>query len=115
MRINKEQVQENMKDSECVLINVLSKSEYKKMHIKGSESFPLTDDHSAFTKEVGDKFGKKKNLIVYGERFGILDGFEAAKALTKDGFKVENYSGGLQEWFRAGLPVEGTEVNTSQV
>lgn len=60
MRINKEQVQENMKDSECVLINVLSKSEYKKMHIKGSESFPLTDDHSAFTKEVGDKFGKRR-------------------------------------------------------
>ena len=34
----------------------------------------------------------------------------AAKALQESGFEAEDYPGGIEEWYAAGLPVDGTEV-----
>jgi rhodanese-related sulfurtransferase len=109
MRIEKETMIENMKKDDVVILNVLSKIDYKKLHIKGSENYPLTEDTVEFSKEVVGKYGKGKTFIVYGDRFGLLESYFAAKALEDHGQKVMNYSAGLQEWYRAGLPVEGTE------
>jgi rhodanese-related sulfurtransferase len=110
MRIEKETMLENMEKDHVVVLNVLSKNDFKKLHIKGSENYPLTEDTVEFSKEVVGKYGKGKTFIVYGDRFGLLESYFAAKALEDHGQKVMNYSAGLQEWYRAGLPVEGTEA-----
>jgi rhodanese-related sulfurtransferase len=110
MKIDKEQVIESMRSGKAVVLNVLSKGDFKKLHIKGSESQPLTEDPKEFSKEVEAKYGKGKSFIVYGDHFGLLESYFAARALEDHGFQALNYSGGLREWHRAGLPVEGTEV-----
>jgi rhodanese-related sulfurtransferase len=70
----------------------------------------MTADPAAFSKEVEEKYGKGKSFVVYGDRFGLLESYMAAKALEDRGLQALNYSGGLQEWYRAGLPVVGTDA-----
>lgn len=110
MKIDRDQVLESMKEGKVVVLNVLSKNDYKKLHIKGSENHPLTEDPAAFSKEVESKYGKGKSFILYGDHFGLLESFMATKALEEHGLKALNYAGGLQEWYRAGLPVGGTDT-----
>ena len=111
MRIYIGDVFESMKKEETVLLNVLPESEFKKLHIKGSQNLPLGKDSGAFCKEVVEKYGRKKNFIVYGDHFGLLDSYMATRALEEGNLKVLNYSGGLQEWYKSGLPVDGTVVH----
>jgi rhodanese-related sulfurtransferase len=110
MKIDKDQVFESMKKEGVIVLNVLPKSDYKRLHIKGSENHPLTEDPEVFSKEVKEKYGKGKSFIVYGDHFGLLDSFLAAKGMEAQGLQVLNYAGGIQEWHRAGLPVAGTET-----
>jgi rhodanese-related sulfurtransferase len=110
MKIDKDQVVEKMKSGQVVVLNVLSRGAYNKLHIKGSESQPLVADFEVYSKEVEGKYGKDKPFIVYGDHFGLLESFMAARALENHGLEVLNYSGGVREWHRAGLPVEGTEA-----
>lgn len=110
MKINVDQVFEDMKREETLVLNILPKVEFTKLHIKGSQNHPLKDDPETFSKEVEEKFGKEKHFIVHGERFGLLDSYLAAKSMEDRGLKVRNYSGGMREWFRKGLPVGGTQV-----
>ena len=115
MKIDKEDVFEKMKSDKVIVLNILSKSDFKKLHIKGSESHPMTEDPSVFSKEVEGKYGKTKSFIVYGERFGLLDSYFASQALEEQGLKSVNYVGGVQEWYKAGLPVGGTETTMAAV
>lgn len=111
MRVNKEQVLDQMGDAKVVLLNVLSKGDYKKLHIKPSESHPFAGDPEAFFKEIHGKYGKEKSFILYCDHFGLLESYEATQALTERGLKAVNYSGGLREWQKAGLPLDGTDVH----
>ena len=115
MKIYKDQVFEGMQKDGTVVLNILPESEFRKLHIKGSESLPWGKDPDAFFKEVVQKYGRTKNFIVYGERFGLLDSFMAARVLEEGDLKVRNYAGGLQEWYRSGLPVDGTLAHPEPV
>ncbi len=110
MALNKEQVFKKITEEGVVVLNILPKEAFKKIHIKGSASLPLTADTADFCKEAVAKFGKDKSFIVYGERFGLLDSYMATRALIAEGVHVENYPGGIREWHKAGMPVEGTEL-----
>lgn len=110
MKINVDQVFEDMKREETLVLSILPKVEFNKLHIKGSHNHPFKDDPETFSKEVEAEFGKKKHFIVHGERFGLLDSYLAAKSMEERGMKVLNYSGGIREWFHKGLPVGGTQV-----
>lgn len=111
MRIYIDQVFEDMRRDETVVLNVLPPAEFRKLHIKGSENLPLGKDPDAFGKEVMEKYGRERKFIVYGERFGLLDSYIAARQLEDRDLKVLNYSGGIEEWFRSGLPVDGTRIH----
>jgi rhodanese-related sulfurtransferase len=112
MKINKEEVLAKIEHGHAVLINVLSKDDFRKLRIKGSTNqYFNNDDAVAFSKGVEETYGKDKSFIVYGDHFGHLQSFEAAQALKANGMKVLNYAGGVQEWYKSGYPVEGTEVN----
>ena len=110
MKISKEQVLQKMNASQVVVLNVLNKDQFNCLRIKGSESHPMTSDPGAFSKSVEEKYGKGKSFILYGDHFGLLESYFATQALLAHGLKAENYAGGVQEWFRAGLPVEGTQT-----
>jgi len=110
MVLRKEEVLAKMSDDQIVVLNILPKAAFQKLHIKGSKSMPLTEDHKGFAVEVQKNYGKDKYFITYGDHFGLLESYEAASALMEHGLTAENYSGGVQDWFKAGYPSEGTEV-----
>ena len=110
MALSKEEVFEKMAREGVVILNVLPAEDFRKLHIRGSASFPMKKDMSDFCREAADKFGKDKHFIFYGERLGMLDSYLATAALSAQGLQAENYPGGLLEWHRSGMPVEGTEA-----
>jgi rhodanese-related sulfurtransferase len=110
MSISKEGVKDKMKDMNCVVLNVLPEADYAKLHIKGSESFPLTQKMDEFVLGVEKKYGKSKFFITYCAGPTCNAGPNAAKALKEKGFKAEDYTGGMSDWSDADLPTEGTQA-----
>jgi rhodanese-related sulfurtransferase len=111
MSITKEEVLEKMRDKDTVVLDVLPKTDYELLRIKGSQCQPLVGTSpEKFVQEVEEKFGKDKFFITYCSGFPCRHFQEAALALTQAGFKVEGYAGGIQEWAESGLPVEGIQA-----
>jgi rhodanese-related sulfurtransferase len=107
MTLTKEMVQEEMKKG-AVVVNVLEGKTYNDVHIKGSVNIPLkgkSDD--VFALEVQRRFGKDKRIITHCTNSSCTAGPRAAAILKARGFNAEDYPGGMEEWFFAGLPVEG--------
>lgn len=115
MSLTKEEVFEKMKEEGVVVLNVLPEQDFQKLHIQGSQNLPLTLDYSSFIQEIERKHGKKKMFITYGDHWSRADGASAAHAMRIHGFTVENYPGGVQAWFEAGLPTEGTQDGVKSV
>ncbi len=108
MPISKEALKGKMKDRNTVVLNVLSEADFAKLHIKGSESFPLTQNTVEFAREVEKKYGKDRFFIAYCEGPTCSAGPNAAKALKVHGLDAVDFAGGMQEWESAGYPTEGT-------
>lgn len=115
MSMTKEEVFEKMKEEGVVVLNVLPEVDFQKLHIRGSENFPLTLDYGGFIQNIEKKHGKRKLFITYGDYLSRADGASAAQAMRVLGFSVDNYPGGIQEWFEAGLPTEGTHAGRQPV
>jgi rhodanese-related sulfurtransferase len=85
------------------LLDVRSRSDYDKEHIKGARSLPLDEIESkaqAMLKPDDD-------IIVYCDSFVCSASTSATKILTRMGFKkVRDYKGGLREWKQVGLQTE---------
>lgn len=110
MPFTKEEVLNKIKEKDVIILNVLPREDFEKLHITGSRSLPLTLDYAAFLQEVEKDYGKASFFITYGNHWTSADGASAAQAMRTGGFKVENYPGGIREWFDAGLPTQGTEA-----
>jgi len=109
MAMSKEAVKDKMKDQNVVVLNILSESDFLKLHITGSENLP-SEGNADFAGAVDEKYGKGNFFITYGAGFNSVYGSNAAKALQEKGFKAADYAGGIQEWSQAGFPTEGTEA-----
>jgi rhodanese-related sulfurtransferase len=110
MSMTKEAVKDRMKDGNVVVLNVLPENDYAKLHIKGSESLPMGLNSNDFVQAVEKKYGKTNFFITYCAGPNCNVGPNAAKALQDQGFKANDYAGGILEWSNAGYPVEGSEV-----
>ncbi|HTC21034.1 MAG TPA: rhodanese-like domain-containing protein [bacterium] len=111
MAITKEVVLEKMKDKETVVLDVLPKTDYEMLNIKGSFSLPIVGMRPEdFARVVEQKYGRDRFFITYCSGFPCRHFQEAADALVKQGLKAEGYPGGIQEWAESGLPVEGTQA-----
>ncbi len=108
MALTKEQVLKELKADHVVILNVLPEAEYRKLHIKGSRNLPLGEDSGAFLDAVEEQFGRGKLFITYCAGPSCSAGPHAAKLLNENGFKAEDYPGGIEEWHDNGLPVEGS-------
>ena len=110
MTMSKEAVKDKMKDGNVVLLNVLSESEFGKLHIVGSENFPLGANNDEFAEAVEKKYGKDKFFITYCASLTCDAGPKAARILQNKGLKANDYAGGIKEWAEAGFPTEGTDA-----
>ena len=112
MAITKEAILEKMKEKDTVVINVLPKTDYDLLRIKGSQCLPLVGTRpEKFVQEVEETYGKDKFFITYCSGFPCRHFQEAAVALTQAGLQAEGYAGGIQEWAESGFPVEGLQAN----
>jgi rhodanese-related sulfurtransferase len=115
MPISKEGVKDRMKDQNVVVLDVLPEAEFAKLHIKGSENLPLSQNVAEFVQAVEAKYGKNKFLITYCADVTCNAGPNAAKVLKEKGFKAIDYAGGIKEWSEAGYPTEGSQAKASAV
>lgn len=84
-----------------ILFDVRQYASFLSKHIKGAKSLPTEEIDKEATK-----MDKSKLIVVYcGGYTCPLSGY-AAEKLSKMGFKVKAYEGGISEWSEAGLPVE---------
>ena len=85
-------------DKNITFIDVRSKKEFEKDHIKGAISLPIEtlDIPNTYTSE-------HRKVLVYSER-GERS-VEASRILSKRGYKVLNLKGGMVFWIRAGYEV----------
>lgn len=110
MTMTKEAVWKNLKRSDVILLNVMPDDDFLKLHIQGSHSLPLFQNHNLFAAEVENKFGRNKLIITYSSDVTCAASLNAAQALKARGFIAQDYSGGLKEWQEAGYPVEGLQA-----
>jgi rhodanese-related sulfurtransferase len=110
--MSKEAVQEKMKDENTVVLDIFPDDDFKKLHIRGSDSFAFGQNIRGFSQAVEKKYGKEKFFIVYcANQSDALTSHNAAFVLQEQGFHAEDYPGGTQEWSDAGFPIGGTEAD----
>ena len=111
MAITKEEILEKMKEKETVVLNVLPRTDYDLLRIKGSQSLPIVRVRPEdFARMAEETYGRDKFYITYCSGFPRRHFQQAAEALVKRGLKAEGYAGGIQEWAESGLPVEGIQA-----
>ncbi len=86
-----------------VLLDVRSRSDYDKEHIKGARPLPL-DEIDTKAKAM---LKPDDDIIVYCDSFVCSASTSAAKILGRIGYtNVRDYKGGIREWKQAGMSTE---------
>lgn len=99
------------RDDEVQVINVLPEDRFREKRIPGSVNVPLED--SSFLQRVEHLVGDRDaKVVVYCADAGCKASPKAAEKLEESGFRnVQDFEGGVEEWERAGFPLEGTAVS----
>ncbi len=90
-----------IKSDSVRLVDVRTPQEYAEGHICGAVNINVQSE--GFVPTVEESLSKDSTVFVYcrsGKR-----SLDAAKILTKLGYKVINLSGGIMEWKEKNLPV----------
>jgi len=94
-----------------IIVNVLSAESYTSGRIKGSVNIPLGEVETLAPKVIPDKTAE---IVVYCGGYKCGASIAAGTALKNLGYtNVADYKGGIQEWTKQGLPVEGASATTS--
>src|SRR5262245_56578671 len=93
-------------EEDLVVVNVLAPEDFREAHIPGSENVPL--DRERFVDEILAKTGSKEaKVVVYCSSESCTASRRAARKLDESGFpRVYGFTGGIQAWQEAGLPVD---------
>ena len=99
MRIVDRNAVRQMTESGAQLVEVLGRSEYERQHLPRAVNIPLSE----LDARAGEIPRDRRIVAVCrsGSRSAV-----ATRALRKAGHEVDNLSGGLRAWQRAGLPLE---------
>jgi len=86
------------------LLDVRSREDYAREHIRGAASLPLDELDKA--KQL---YRRDDDIIVYCDSFVCSASSSAAKMLSRMGFtRVRDFKGGLREWKMNDLPTESS-------
>ncbi len=101
--ITKEELVRRLGDGRTLVVNVLAKEGYDRIHIRGSISMPRGE------MQLGgwDKLDRSKDIVVHCSSYTCGASKMAGELLEAKGFNVLEYAGGMREWAEAGLPTEG--------
>ena len=104
--VSKEDVLIHLQKGTAIIVNVLARHSYDELHIKGSVSIPfdLVEDGRL------DALGGQKSVVTYCKNYTCLASKRAARILKNMGYNASAYEGGIEEWEKFGLPVEGTKA-----
>lgn len=102
--ISKEHLKRMMDSGErFILLDVRSKADYDKEHIRDAKSLPLDE----INEKAQRMLKPSDNIIVYCDSYVCSASTSAWKILTRMGYaNVRDYKGGIRDWKTAGLPVE---------
>lgn len=104
--IGKEELSKLLHDENYVVIDVLSKDSYESEHIENSISIPLAD------LEKGEVvFQKDKKIVTYCASYSCSASSRAAEFLRNKGYDARAYEGGIDEWKKSGMPLEGKNAS----
>lgn len=88
------------------VVDVLDKEHYKKEHIKGAISLPVSEIEAKAKTVLKDR---DETIVVYCASSECQASTIAAKKLMAMGYKkVYDYKGGIKDYKEAGLPLEGS-------
>ena len=92
----------------ATLIHVLPEEHFECAHLPGAINACVYE--TIFVSKVAELIpDKTSSIIVYGAGGDSLDATTAAEKLTKAGYtKVAAFTGGIAEWQRNNLPLEGS-------
>jgi rhodanese-related sulfurtransferase len=104
-KITMEEFDRMRKEKDAVVLDVRSPREFGEGHVAGAVNVPVSGvPLKQFDEQVG-KLDKDKTYLVHCAR-GVRSANAAAR-MEKLGFRrLLDYSGGMDEWRRAGKPVE---------
>jgi len=87
-----------------VILDVRSREDYAKEHIKGAMSLPVDE-----LDRARQLFKPSDTIVVYCDSFVCSASSSAARMLLRMGFtNVRDFKGGLREWKINGLPTGST-------
>lgn len=93
------------RDKSVKIIDVLGEDHFRREHIPGAVSLPM----GKIWKYAGERLDKNGHNVVYCADFECHAGEKAAHLLEAMGFKhIYDYKGGIEDYKKAGLPVEGS-------
>lgn len=91
-----------------VIVDVLPRSSYTKLRVKGAVSIPVTEIADLAPKVLPDKTAE---IVVYCGSYRCAASVQAAKELKALGYEnVHDFKAGIRKWAELGYPVEGSEA-----
>ncbi len=91
--INNNDAMDLMKEKDCIVVDVRTKYEYERSHIKGAINFFLGD----FEKHLEEKFPNKEQLILIHCTMGNMSRV-AVNYMVEKGYKRVYDIGGVFRW-----------------
>lgn len=104
--VTKEEVLKHLENGTAVVVDVLARHSYGQVHIKGAVSIPFDMVEDGRLDAI---FGKN-DVITYCKNHTCLASKRAARILREKGYNAMAYEGGIEEWEKSGLPVEGSKT-----
>lgn len=98
-------VKRGMEKGDVLVLDVRDRESYNKEHIPGARNVPREELSRNFAS-----LPKDKTLVTYCWSLTCFLAPRAALDLAQKGFRVQEMIGGIEEWKKHGMDVEGTEA-----
>jgi rhodanese-related sulfurtransferase len=104
--INKEELKQKLdRRDKFKLVNALGEWAFNAKHIPGSINISKVQDAKKILNPDDD-------IVIYCSNEACIASIIGYQLLTRMGYKnVRRYAGGIQEWEKAGYPLEGSFVS----
>jgi len=89
-----------MNADQAVLVDVRANADYQAGHVHGAINIP----HTKIATRISEIEKHREKIIVLADQMGQHAG-GAGKEMTKQGYTVRRFSGGMSEWQQQNMPV----------